>query len=579
MRTALKKCSARRRGRAAHGVEEEMNAHGGERVQMRTARKEFEMSKKVTENKEEKQEKVLTKYDLKMQKRAEEKKKAEREERISMITGIVIVVALICLVASFPIRTYLTVNGTYVKVAGEKVSRVEFDYNYNLVKDDYYAQNGYYLSMFGIDLNGDLSTQMYSDTMSWKDFFEQMTIQNIVNNKALRDQAEAAGFTYDASEDYAEYREKLKEAAEAAGVTEKEYIRQSYGTYATASRIKEYIIQGMEINAFSEKISEEKAPSAEEIQAYYEENADSYDSVDYRLTIVNAELPTEPTELADPVEESDSTEGTEGETTDTEEAYQPSEAEIAHAMELAYTEAEEALKSISTEGELRENALKTGVASQLQSWLFSAERKAGDTTIVENTTSNLYYVVEFVNRYRDETPSADARIVIVDADAAVGADAILDEWKAGAATEESFAETADKYNNSDISPEGGLYEGLINDGLPEALADWLYDSARKTGDTAAISGADGEASYVVYYLGAGDPRWSLNIESILLQKTMNAYMDVITEGYEVEDAKGNLNYLKIQAALEAAESAAAESSEEDTDAAESSEESSGSAAE
>lgn len=537
------------------------------------------MSKKVTENKEEKQEKVLTKYDLKMQKRAEEKKKAEREERISMITGIVIVVALICLVASFPIRTYLTVNGTYVKVAGEKVSRVEFDYNYNLVKDDYYAQNGYYLSMFGIDLNGDLSTQMYSDTMSWKDFFEQMTIQNIVNNKALRDQAEAAGFTYDASEDYAEYREKLKEAAEAAGVTEKEYIRQSYGTYATASRIKEYIIQGMEINAFSEKISEEKAPSAEEIQAYYEENADSYDSVDYRLTIVNAELPTEPTELADPVEESDSTEGTEGETTDTEEAYQPSEAEIAHAMELAYAEAEEALKSISTEGELRENALKTGVASQLQSWLFSAERKAGDTTIVENTTSNLYYVVEFVNRYRDETPSADARIVIVDADAAVGADAILDEWKAGAATEESFAETADKYNNSDISPEGGLYEGLINDGLPEALADWLYDSARKTGDTAAISGADGEASYVVYYLGAGDPRWSLNIESILLQKTMNAYMDVITEGYEVEDAKGNLNYLKIQAALEAAESAAAESSEEDTDAAESSEESSGSAAE
>lgn len=548
-------------------------------MQMRTARKEFEMSKKVTENKEEKQEKVLTKYDLKMQKRAEEKKKAEREERISMITGIVIVVALICLVASFPIRTYLTVNGTYVKVAGEKVSRVEFDYNYNLVKDDYYAQNGYYLSMFGIDLNGDLSTQMYSDTMSWKDFFEQMTIQNIVNNKALRDQAEAAGFTYDASEDYAEYREKLKEAAEAAGVTEKEYIRQSYGTYATASRIKEYIIQEMEINAFSEKISEEKAPSAEEIQAYYEENADSYDSVDYRLTIVNAELPTEPTELADPVEESDSTEGTEGETTDTEEAYQPSEAEIAHAMELAYAEAEEALKSISTEGELRENALKTGVASQLQSWLFSAERKAGDTTIVENTTSNLYYVVEFVNRYRDETPSADARIVIVDADAAVGADAILDEWKAGAATEESFAETADKYNNSDISPEGGLYEGLINDGLPEALADWLYDSARKTGDTAAISGADGEASYVVYYLGAGDPRWSLNIESILLQKTMNAYMDVITEGYEVEDAKGNLNYLKIQAALEAAESAAAESSEEDTDAAESSEESSGSAAE
>lgn len=537
------------------------------------------MSKKVTENKEEKQEKVLTKYDLKMQRRAEEKKKAQREERIGMIAGIAIVIALICLVASFPIRTYLTVNGTYVKVAGEKVTRVEFDYNYNLIKNDYYNQNGYYLSMFGIDLTGDLSSQMYSETLSWKDYFEQLTIQSIVNNKALRDQAQAAGFTYDASEEYAKYREDLKKTAAEAGITEKEYIQQSYGTYATESRIKKYIIQGMEINAFYEKLSEEKAPSAEEIQAYYEENASSYDSVDYRLTIVNAELPTEPTELADPVEESEGTGDTEGNTTDTEEAYQPSEAEIAHAMELAYAEAEEALKNISTEGELKENVLKSGVVSLLQEWLFSAERKAGDTTIVENTTSNLYYVAEFEKRYRDETPSVDARIIILDTDAAVGADAVLDEWNTGAATEESFAEIADKYNDSDNSPEGGLYEGLINDGLPEALADWLYDSTRAAGDTTAISGGEGEASYVVYYVGTNAPRWSLNIESTLLQKTMNAYMDVITEGYEVEDTKGNLDYLKIQAAVEAVESAAIESKEADTGAAENSEESSGSAAE
>ncbi len=519
------------------------------------------MSKKVTENTEEKQEKVLTKYDLKMQKRAEEKKKAQREERIGMMIGIAIVVALVCLVASFPIRSYLTVNGTYVKVAGEKVSRVEFDYNYNLVKSDYYTQNGYYLSMFGIDLSGDLSTQMYSDTMSWKDYFEQLTIQNIANNKALRDQAKAAGFTYDATEEYAKYLEDLKKAVSEAGVTEKEYIQQSYGTYATASRLKEYIIQGMEINAFYKKLSEDKAPSDEEIQAYYEENKDSYDSVDYRLTIVNAQLPTEPTELADPVEESETTEGTGAETSDKEETYQPSEAEIAHAMKMAKEEAEEALKTISTDGELRENVLKSSAASLLQDWLFSEERKAGDTTIVENSTSNLYYVVEFEKRYRDETPSADARIIIVADDATVGADAILDEWKSGAATEDSFEETADKY---DSSMEGGLYEGLINSELPENLAEWLFDSARAAGDTAAIAGEEGDASYVVYYVGTNDPRWSLTIESLLLQDTMDAYMDEITEGYEVEDTKGNLNYLKVQAE---AESAAAESSEESSESA------------
>lgn len=108
------------------------------------------MSKKVSENTEEKQEKILTRYDLKMQRRAEEKKRAEKEKRMSTITGVVIVVALACLVASFPIRTYLTVNGTFVEVAGEKISRVEFDYNYNMIKNNYIAQNGYYMSMFGV---------------------------------------------------------------------------------------------------------------------------------------------------------------------------------------------------------------------------------------------------------------------------------------------------------------------------------------------------------------------------------------------------------------------------------------------
>ena len=69
---------------------------------------------------------------------------------------------------------------------------------------------------------------------------------------------------------------------------------------------------------------------------------------------------------------------------------------------------------------------------------------------------------------------------------------------------------------------------------------------------------------MVYYVGTNDPRWSLTIESLLLQDTMDAYMDEITEGYEVEDTKGNLNYLKVQAE---AESAAAESSEESSESA------------
>ncbi len=529
------------------------------------------MSKKETENREEK--KVITKYDLKMQRKEEERKKAKRDELTGRITGIVIVLALLCLVLSFPIRSYLTINGTYIEVAGEKVSRVEFDYHYNLMKNSYITQNSYYLSMFGVDLS-DPSAQMYSDQLTFQDYFEQMAVNNIAENKALRDQMKAAGFTYDASEEYAQYEETIKTGASAQGITEKAYIQQMYGPYATASRVKGFVTENMELGAYYELVSQEKAPSEAEIQAYYEENADNYDSVDYRILTINAELPTEPTELADPQDEAEGTEGTEG--TDGDKAYTPSEAEIEFAMGEAKNKADEALGDISTLGDLQENVKKSAINSLLQDWLFDSTRKQGDATVIENTTSHLYYVVEFESRYLDQTPTADARIIVLGADSEVTADAVMEEWQNGPATEESFAELADKYGSS---VEGGLYEGLTAGGLTDELAAWVLDSSRTGGETVVITGAeethtdaDGSThthatAYVAYYVGTNDPAWSLDIEGILLTERMNTYMEEISQGYELTNHKGNLNYVKVQEAANASESGESESqgSEENTD--------------
>lgn len=529
---------------------------------------------KAAEKTGEKQEKIVTRYDQKLQRRAEEKKKAEREKRMNTIGGIVIVVALACLVASFPIRTWLTVNGTFIKVGGEKISKLEFDYNYNIAKNSYISQNGYYLSMFGLDLSGDLSRQMYSSDLTWQDFFEQMAVESIANDMAMRDQAKAAGFSYDVTEDYEEYLENLKKAAAEAGSTEKAYYKECYGPYATASRVKRLICQSLETSAYYSHLTEEKTPGDEKIEAYYEENRDSYDSVDYRLTTVKAELPTEPTDLADPVEPKEGEEG--GAETGAETAYQPSEAEIEFAMTMAHKEAEKALETVSTDGELMENIQRSSVVSQMRDWMFDGERKSGDKTIIENETSHLYYVVEFVKRYRDETPTHDARVIVVASDAAVREDAILEEWKSGQATEDSFAEIADKYNGVDVSAqEGGLYEGLIPSGMTEELGNWLGDSARVKGDTAAITGSDGATSYVIYYVGQNVPKWKLSIRSTLLQQTMNEYVKEIRAGYEVEDPRGNLNYLKVQESLAAASEDESEASSDSGEGSDGSSESSG----
>lgn len=512
-------------------------------------------NEKVTENKEQTEQKVMTKYDRKVQKRKEEKEKEKKEERISTAIGIVVLVALVCLVASFPIRTYLATHETYVVVNGEAVNKVEFDYQYNLTKNNYITQYGSYLTYFGLDTSKDLSTQMYSDTLTWQDYFEQNAVESLKQNKALMAEAKAAGFTYDTTDEYNTFKETIKTSAAAAGVSDKEYVRSIYGSYATMGRIEEYVKNDMVMNAYYQKLQEDNAPSDDEIQSYYEENKATYDSVDYRLTTIEADLPTEPTELADPVEATTApdadTDGTATTDTTQDTAYQPSDAEIAKAMEDAKVLADDAEKTVAKDGEAHENEKKSSVNYLISDWLFDDARKAGDTTVITNDNSHCYYAVAFEKRYLDETPSADVRVIIPTEDKT--GEEILEEWKNGAATEDSFAELCKKYTQDTSAVEnGGLFEQVTKTGMTEELSNWIFDNSRQAGDTVAITVSG--TTYVLYYIGQDQPEWKINIKNTLVSDTMSQHMQDITADVTVEDPKGKLNYLKVQAE----ESAAAE---------------------
>ena len=524
-------------------------------------------NEKVTENKEQKEQteqKVMTKYDRKVQKRKEEKEKEKKEERISTAVGIVFLVALVCLVASFPIRTYLATHETYVVINGEEVNKVEFDYVYNTSKNNYITQYGSYLSYFGLDTSKDLSTQMYSDTLTWQDYFEQNAVESLKQNKALMAEAKAAGFTYDTTDEYNTFKETIKTSAAAAGVSDKEYVRSIYGSYATMGRIEEYVKNDMVMNAYYQKLQEDNAPSDDEIQSYYEENKATYDSVDYRLTTIEADLPTEPTELADPVEETaadttGTTDGTAATDSTQDTAYQPSDAEIAKAMEDAKVLADDAEKTVAKDGEAHENEKKSSVNYLISDWLFDDARKAGDTTVITNDNSHCYYAVAFEKRYLDETPSADVRVIIPTEDKT--GEEILEEWKSGAATEDSFAELCKKYTQDTSAVEnGGLFEQVTKTGMTEELSNWIFDNSRQAGDTVAITVSD--TTYVLYYIGQDQPEWKINIKNTLVSDTMSQHMQDITADVTVEDPKGKLNYLKVQAEESAAaETAAAETQE------------------
>ncbi len=531
------------------------------------------MSKKenMTETPEQ-DKKIVTRYDRRMQKRKEQEEKRKKEQKLTTIIGIVALAAVIALIASFPIRTFVAVNRTFVKIGGDNINRVEFDYNYYVALNNYYNQYGTYLAYMGIDLTGDLSQQMYSDTMTWEDFFQQQAVESIKTNKALQREADAAGFTYDTSAEYEEYLDGIREQASEAGSNVNTFLKTVYGNYATTSRLAPYVKEGIYLNAFYAQKLDELEPTDEEIEAHYTEDPASYDSVDYRVTQVDAQLPTEPTELADPVEEdadaSEDAEAADGTEDGEEEAYQPSEAEIEAAMEIAGAEAAGLESDVMTDGELTENAVSTSINYNYRDWLYDEARKEGDTTVVRDDTNHRFFVVGFVKRYRDETPTVNARLIALNQ---TPAETVLNEWNSGDATEESFIELYKKYNEVDYGLIDGLYEGYVEGDLNQELSDWLYADERVQGNVTSIAPESGN-QFVVYYLGKSNPSWYYQIKNSLLQTAISEYLTGITENVEVVDDKGNLNYIKVQeaaAAAAAASQAAQEDAADGTDAADS----------
>lgn len=493
---------------------------------------------KVTEN-----EKVITNYDRKIQRRKEEAAKAKREELQGLIIGIVLVVALAAFVLSFPIRSYLAVNEQFVKIGGEKVTRVEFEMQYNVSMNTYIEQMGPYLSMFGMTDLSTLEYEAYSDTMTFGDYFAQRAAETLVQQKGLIAKAKEAGFEYDASEDLEAMKADMEAAALEEGVSFDEYVSSMYGSLATWSRIKPYVEKSMYATAYYNKVMEDNMPTEEEIQAEYEANKDVYESVDYRMTIVEAELPTTaPDGTVQKDEEGN------------EIAYEPTEEEIAAAMKEAYKKAQEAEKTVAKDGTEYTGVRLDSASTYLSEFLADENRKAGDTTIVELSSSNRYWVVAFEDRYLDEAPTYDMRIIYT---ATTDPQPVLDEWKAGEATEETFVELVAKYDASGMASSGGYYSGLEASVLGDQIEEWLLGE-RAAGDTIAVT-LDTEEGYVLYYLGENDPVWKLDVTSVLLSADLTAFMEEAVEGIEIEDKKEKLVYLHVEEEAASEESSGEES--------------------
>lgn len=349
--------------------------------------------------------KVQTKYDRKMEARKQQKIKEQREEKITRIVtaviGIGLLAAIVISVAVSVIGKNNAVNGTYVKVGEHELSQVEYDYYYQTTVNNYLTTYASILPYFGVDTSVDFDKQEYMGSgMTWKDMFDEMTVQQIQQNKAMVDDAQKTGFTYDTTEEYASFISSIEQAASSAGLSVKQYYKETFGTYATEKNIEDFVKEGLLAGAYYNELLTQNAPSEEEIKAYYEENKQSYDRVNYRSFDFQAE-----------VEEGASEDAASAAMDEAEKKADAMLKELQNGADfeqLCIENASEDVKAdyedTQTEKSLSEGKNYTGITSTtMAAWLFEEGRTKGELTVLRDDNAQTCYVVEFLERYFDET--------------------------------------------------------------------------------------------------------------------------------------------------------------------------------
>ena len=208
---------------------------------------------------------------------------------------------------------------------------------------------------------------------------------------------------------------------------------------------------------------------------------------------------------------------------------------------------------------LNENVMHTNLHEDYAKWLAEKDRKAGDVKVFPNTTkstdadgketevTNGYYVLMFQSRNDNLEKLANVRHILINFEggtkddkgnvtynvaeknaAKEKAEKLLQQWKDGEATEESFIALVEKNTgDSGSAKTGGLYEDIHrNSNYMKNFRDWAIDSSRKAGDTGVVESDYGY--HIMYYVGDDELTYrDFMIENDLITKDMEAWYESV----------------------------------------------------
>lgn len=502
----------------------------------------------------------------------------------SVICIVIVVALLAAYVATGTVRKGIiastslpaqTLTGITV-TNGEQKARIKvstynfyFATTYNSLRSqkDQYEQYGIDLDQAGLNVDFDkkLSKQTYTDkdskeTMTWAEHLEQLTLDSIESTYTYYLAAvEANGgeepeLTDDQKAEINETIESYRDAAEGYGYTLSGYLVRAMGKGVTekvfrTETTRQYIADNYRSNLSTELAKTEY--TADDVAKYKDEHISDLQAVDIMLFECDNEDTAK--EFKSKLKADGSNFAQLSAEYSTTDFYKEANKDSSFVTELGVTRSTLISRQYAIaaadpheheEGE--EHSENEELTYSGLDWLFSADRKAGDsyqysTTVVyvlapasiqDRNTVNVRHILVApeVEEGTDVTEATAEQW----AAAEKKAQSILKDWKAGDATEDSFAALV-KDNSTDTgsADNGGLYENVITGQMVNPFSVWCFDNGRKAGDTGIVKTQFGY--HIMYFVGENDEKvWEYNAKQTLASEDSTSLSDKLEKDYTLK---------------------------------------------
>ena len=472
-----------------------------------------------------------------------EKQLAEQKEakklKIYSTLAVVILIALVIFAAYTGITRAVTNSGirernTVALTIGEdKINNAELNYFFMDAVNQFYNQYGSYAALLGLDTSKPLDEQIFNEETqeTWADNFMNSAIQNARMTYALANEAKANGFTLPeaAVSGIDQSMSTMELYASMYGYPSTEaYVKAMYGNGASVKSLRAYFELTSLANAYQTDYYSNLTYEDAELRAAEAENYDKYSSYSYNYYYLNTNNFVEGEKAED------------GYTAEQLAAAAKNAEAAAKSLTEGITTVEAFDKAVAALSINAENTSAASFASEdvaygnissiYADWITDASRKTGDMTYVANTTVSTdengneteqisgYYVLMFNSKNDNTFALANVRHILVDfeggsydsttgittysdeekATAKAAAEEIYNEWKNGAATEESFAALANEKSDDGDGTTGGLVADVYPGRTVPNFENWCFGD-RKIGDTDIVETEYGY--HVMFYCG------------------------------------------------------------------------------